>query len=340
MRTAVPLAEVLRGGRVESIHFGSVAVVDDSGSILLSLGDIETPVYPRSTTKALQALSLVESGAADHYNLTDQELALACASHRGEPEHAATARQMLERAGRDEASLECGVHWPTNAAATRALAATGIAPCALHNNCSGKHAGFICTACAENIDPTGYISPEHPIMQRVTRTLAEITGIPHTAANRGIDGCSIPTYAIPLRALALAFARFGTGKTLSSDRATSASRLRKAVAAAPFMISGTGGFDTRVMQELGTKAFTKIGAEGVLIASLPQTGLGIAIKCQDGALRGAEAAMAALLRRFGGSDFATNPVLNDLTRKELRNWNDILIGEIRASAHLTPVSEI
>ncbi|NHN83222.1 asparaginase [Acetobacter musti] len=330
----VPLAEVLRGERVESLHCGSVAVVDDTGGVVLALGDIETPVYPRSTTKALQALPLIETGAADHYGLTEPELALACASHGGEPEHVAIARQMLGRTGRDEGSLECGVHWPTNVAASRALAASGIEPCALHNNCSGKHAGFICTACAENIDPTGYIAPDHPVMRRVTQTLAEMTGVPHTDANRGPDGCSIPTYAIPLRALALAFARFGTGRTLSADRATAAGRLRQAVAAAPFMVSGTGGFDTLVMQELGTKAFTKIGAEGVLIASLPQAGLGIAIKCRDGALRGAEAAMASLLRRFGGADCAASPVLQSLTRKELRNWNGIHVGDIHAAAGL------
>ncbi|GBR03753.1 L-asparaginase II [Acetobacter oeni LMG 21952] len=241
---------------------------------------------------------------------------------------------MLEHTGRDETSLECGVHWPTNAAATRALAASGIEPRALHNNCSGKHAGFICTACAEHLDPTGYIAPDHPVMRRVTQTLAEMTGVPHTDANRGTDGCSIPTYAIPLRALALAFARFGTGKTLSADRSASADRLRKAVAAAPFMVSGTGGFDTLVMQELGTKAFTKIGAEGVLIASLPQSGLGIAIKCHDGALRGAEAAMASLLQCFGGTELAASPILQSLTRKELRNWNGIHVGEIRAASGL------
>lgn len=330
----VPLAEVWRGGRVESLHLGSLVVCDDKGGVLLARGEMEMPVFPRSTVKALQALPLVETGAAARLGLEDEELALACASHQGEPRHAAVALRMLGRVGRDEGALECGVHWPTQAAAARGLAASGDMPCALHNNCSGKHAGFICTACAEGVDPTGYIGAEHPVMQRVTRTLAEMTGTPHTQANRGTDGCSIPTYAIPLRALAFAFARFGTGAGLSPDRAQAAARLRQAVAAAPFMISGTDGFDTLVMQELGKKAFTKIGAEGVLVASLPEAGLGIAIKCRDGALRGAEAAMAALLRRFGGSALADSPVLESQAHQTLRNWNGLTVGEIHAARDL------
>ncbi|MDG6095765.1 asparaginase [Acetobacter sp. AN02] len=330
----VPLAEITRGDRVESVHYGSVAVTDDTGKLLLSLGDVETPVFPRSTVKALQALPLIETGATDHFGLTGPELALACASHAGEPEHAATALQMLRRTGRDADSLECGTHWPTRPEATRSLAAQGESPCALHNNCSGKHAGFICTACAEQTDPAGYIRPDHPVMQRVTQTLAEMTGIPHTDRNRGTDGCSIPTYAIPLQALARAFACFGTGTGLHPDRARAATRLREAVAGHPFMISGTDGFDTVVMQSTGIKAFTKIGAEGVLIASLPDSGLGIAIKCRDGALRGAESAMAALLLRFGGTDIPDSAPLASQMTRTLTNWNGTTVGTVRPSFFL------
>ncbi|OUJ15271.1 asparaginase [Acetobacter sp. DsW_063] len=333
-RTDAPLAEVLRGGRVESLHTGVIVVSDPNGAIAFSQGDIDAPVFPRSTVKALQALPLIESGAADRFGLIPEDLALACASHGGEPAHAAVASRILGRLGRDQTSLECGAHWPTNAAAARGLAAAGEEPCALHNNCSGKHSGFICVACAEGVDVEGYIRPDHPVMQRVAQTMTEVTGAAHDASNRGVDGCSIPTYAIPMRALALAYARFATGQGFSPDLARAAERLRRAVASAPFMVSGTGGFDTVVMEALGERAFTKIGAEGVLVASLPQTGLGVAIKCRDGGLRGAEAAMAAVLARFGGEGVSDSPVLAGWTEQELRNWNGISVGSVRVAENL------
>lgn len=327
-----PIAEITRGPVVESVHLGAAIVCDPDGRVLFSIGDTETPTYPRSAVKALLALPLIETGAADLYALDDAELALACASHNGEPEHAATAARTLARLGLDAGCLECGTHWPVSNAASRDLAAAGEQPTPLHNNCSGKHAGFICTACAQGTEVAGYISAEHPIMRQATRVLEEMTGVAHDERNRGIDGCSIPTYAIPLRATATAFARFATGKGLSPTRAQAATRLRQAVAANPFMIGGTGTFDTKIMTDLGTAAFTKMGAEGIMIAALPETGLGIAIKSRDGGLRAAEAAMAALLKRFGGSVCANSPVVQNYIRQDMKNWNGLTFGEIRAAA--------
>jgi len=323
------LVEVIRGGLTESRHRGAVAVVDTDGAVAFQAGDIDTAVFPRSAVKALQALPLVESGAADRLRLSAAEIALACASHAGEPLHAAAAEAMLRKAGRDAASLECGAHWPSSQAAALALAASGGRAGALHNNCSGKHAGFICLACDRGDDPAGYVRPEHPTMQRVTAALAEMTGTALDARNRGIDGCSIPTFAIPLRALALAFARFGTGRFLPADRAAAAARIRAAVAAHPVMVGGTGKFDTEVMTALGARAFVKVGAEGVHCGALPDLGLGIAVKCDDGAGRAAELVMATMLARFLGE-----AALERWQRPVLRNWNGIEVGALRAAACL------
>ena len=264
------IAEAMRGGRVESAHRGSGAVVDADGAVVMTFGDIERPVYPRSAVKALQALPLIESGAADRLALSPKEIALACASHSGEPEHIATARAMLAKAGRDESVLECGAHWPLSENACRAMARSGGKPSALHNNCSGKHAGFVCLACAEGIDPKSYVAPDHPVQREVASAVAGVTGAQLGEETRGVDGCSIPTYAIPLRALALGFARFGTGQGLERIRAGAAARIRAAVAAHPAIVAGAGRFDTEVMTLLKARAFTKTGAEGVFCAAPPR----------------------------------------------------------------------
>ena len=212
------LVEAWRGDIVESFHRGAYAVVDAAGALVANVGDIERPVYPRSAIKILQALPLVESGAADRFGLSDGELALACASHDGEPEHTATAASALAKTGLDARVLECGTHWPYNEVAKRALAARGDAPSALHNNCSGKHAGFVCLGCmlAGPSDArgflSGYVKPEHAVMREVGAALEATTGCRLVDAPHATDGCSIPTYGLPLRSLALAFARVATGQ--------------------------------------------------------------------------------------------------------------------------------
>ena len=319
------LVEVTRGALVESRHAGAAVVVDAAGKTVFAIGDVDAAVYPRSAIKALLALPLVETGAADRLGLTDAELALACSSHSGEVAHTEGAASMLAKAGRDVSCLECGTHWPRDEP-SRALAAAGLMPSALHNNCSGKHSGFICLSCDMGVDPKGYVQPEHPAMRAVTAALAETTGARLDEGNRAVDGCSIPTYAIPLHALALSFARFGTGQGLSADRAAAAARLRRAVAAHPFMVAGTGRFDTRLMTVLGDRVFSKTGAEGVYCVALPELGLGIAVKCDDGAGRAVEIVTAALIARFLKPD---NAQFAAMERAELRNWNGIHVGDIR-----------
>ena len=325
------LVEATRGGIVESRHRGAVVVVDAQGGTVLLVGDADQAVFPRSAVKALLALPLVESGAADRLGLTAAELALACASHSGQPEHVAAARSMLARAGRDCDVLECGSHWPYREDAMRAMIASGQKPTPLHNNCSGKHAGFVCLACDQGHDPAGYVSPDHPTMRLVTAALSEMTGVTLDERNRAVDGCSIPTFAIPLRALALAFARFATGQGMSPDRAAAAARLRAAVADHPFMVAGADRFDTKLMAATGPTVFSKTGAEGVFCVALPTLGLGVALKCDDGAGRASEAATASVLRRLLPQ---LSETLAPLAAPTLRNWNGIAVGEVRTTEAL------
>jgi L-asparaginase II len=325
------VVEVLRGERVESRHRGAAAVMDADGDVVVSMGDVDSPVYPRSAIKMLQALSLIESGAADRFSLGDEELALACASHGGEPAHIAGVMGMLSRAGLDHSALECGAHWPTHQASARALARAGEMPSALHNNCSGKHAGFLCTACAIGCEPAGYIAATHPIQREVKATIETIAGV-RIDDEPAIDGCSVPTWALPLTRLAYAFARLGTGGGLAPERAHAARRLRQACAAKPWFVAGTDRFCTEVMGHFGEHVFVKTGAEGVYCAVLPEQGLGIALKCDDGAGRAAEIFTAALIARLVKCEERDRAMLDRLMHPTICNWNGTVVGSMRPVA--------
>jgi L-asparaginase II len=338
------LVEAFRGDAAESFHRGRVAVIDADRGVVAALGDIDARIFPRSAVKLLQALPLIESGAAERFQLSNAELSLACASHNGEPAHANTALSMLRKAGLDESALECGAHWPYFESASRELAVSGHTPTALHNNCSGKHAGFVCLGCTLTLGDaagwlSGYVKHDHPVMREVGAAIEAATGSRLADAPMGIDGCSIPTYALPLRNLALAFARAGTGLGLSPGRAQAAKRLREAVAAEPFMTAGTGRFDTRVMQQLGARVFCKVGAEGVYCAALPELGLGVALKMDDGNnARACEVAMAAVIEALLPLPRDEDrDLLASLSCLKLRNWRGIEVGKLSAA---TPLREL
>ncbi|GAA4109019.1 asparaginase [Aminobacter aganoensis] len=326
------LVEVLRGDLVESAHRGAVIVVDGDGKTVFAAGDADQPVFPRSAVKAIQALPFVESGAADAYGFGDRELALACASHSGEPAHAELANAMLARAGLGPDALECGAHWPSNHAATIALARSGASPSALHNNCSGKHSAFVCTCRHLGIAHLGYVRPEHRFQQMIRETMEAVTGAPHNETNRGTDGCSIPTFAVPLQNLARGFARMVTGNGLDAERAKAARRLMSACMAEPFQVAGTDRADTELMQAAPGRIFVKVGAEGVFCAAVPELGLGIALKCDDGAGRAAEAMIAAVLARLLAGDEALSSTLAKAARPVLKNWNGIEVASLRPTS--------
>ncbi|AZO15981.1 asparaginase [Mesorhizobium sp. M2A.F.Ca.ET.043.05.1.1] len=327
------LVEVTRGSVVESGHRGAVSVFDADGKPVWEIGDTDRPVFPRSAVKAIQALPLVESGAADAYGFGNRELALACASHSGEPAHVELARAMLARAGLDKTALECGAHWP-NHEATIALARAGDVPSALHNNCSGKHAGFLCTCVHSGIAHQGYVKEGHAQQEMVRDAMQSVTGAAHNTDNSAVDGCSIPTYAVPLKSFAQGFARMATGRGFSPERAKAAKRLLSACMAEPFLVAGTGKADVALMQAAPGRIFVKTGAEGVYCAALPELGLGIALKCDDGAGRGAEVMIAAVLAKLLRADEAVAARLTQLAHPAVESRIGVKVGLLRPTAAL------
>ncbi|MBA4798986.1 MAG: asparaginase [Rhizobiales bacterium] len=323
--------EVTRGQLVESRHRGMAVVVDAEGRIVFSAGDVDSGVFPRSACKAMQALPLVESGAADAYGFGDRELALACSSHSGEPEHVATAAAMLKAAGLDESVLECGAHWSSHQSVLIDQARTLDKPTALHNNCSGKHSGFVCTCSHTGEEPRGYAGFDHPLQQAIRTIMADLTGAVLSRDNCGTDGCSIPTYAVPLTGLARGFGKLVTGKGLEPLRAAAARRLINACMAEPFYVAGTKRFCTRLMQVAPGRIFAKTGAEGVFCALLPDKGLSFAVKAEDGATRAAEAMIAALLARHFDEDSEERAALMRLANHGMTNWNGLAVGSVRVT---------
>jgi L-asparaginase II len=326
--------EVTRGNIVESRHRGMVVVVDGDGKTLFSAGDVESGVFPRSACKAMQALPLVESGAADAYGFGNKELAISCASHSGEDAHVALGASMLAKAGRDVSTLECGAHWSSDQATIIHQARTLDKPSALHNNCSGKHCGFVCTCCHLDIDPKGYVGYEHPLQKEIRGVMQALTGATLGADVCGTDGCSIPTYALPLNKLAHGFAKMATGTGLEPLRAKASRRLIDACMAEPFYVAGTGRTCTRIMELAPGRIFTKTGAEGVFIAAIPEQGIAMAVKCEDGTTRAAEAMITAVLARYFEKDSALQTALLGMANRSMRNWNGIHVGDIRVTQAL------
>ena len=327
------LVETVRGGLVDLRHRGAVAVADAEGRLVWSSGDVERPIYPRSAVKLFQALPLVESGAADRFGLTDEQLALACSSHSAEDGHVEAAKAMLQAAGLGEPDLGCGSHWPLFSQSQLIdFVRDGKTPNQLHNNCSGKHAGFLCVACHQGIAPAGYVRAEHEIQRQAKAAQEEMTGYPIAEGKYAIDGCSIPAYAFPLRALAHGFAKAATGQGLGSERAGAVKRLMEACVANPWFTAGTNRFCTRIMEAGGGAIYAKTGADGVYVAALPEAGLGVALKCDDGSSPASEVMLASALLRLLGHGDAMRERLEPLTRKVLKNWNGIEVAEIRPAS--------
>ncbi len=326
--------EVTRGNLVESRHRGMAVVVDGDGAVLFSAGDIESGVFPRSACKAMQALPLMESGAADAYGFGNRELALACSSHSGEDAHVQLAAAMLAKAGRDVETLECGAHWSSDQKTIIHQARTLDKPTALHNNCSGKHSGFVCTCVHTGTDPKGYVGYDHPLQQDIRATMESLTGTALGHDNCGTDGCSIPNYAVPLKNLAHGFAKMATGQGLEAGRAKAFRRLIDACMAEPFYMAGTGRTCTRLMELAPGQIFAKTGAEGVFVAALPEQGIAMAVKCEDGTTRAAEAMIAALLARYSEKDSAQQQALLGMANRSMKNWNGIHVGDIRVTSAL------
>ena len=320
------LVEVIRGDVVESRHRGSYAVIDKAGNVIASTGDITTPVYPRSAMKALQALPLVESGAAEHFNLDEAEIALACSSHNGEQGHVDGARSILKKSGGEESELACGSQWPRD---IRPLVLAVEQPGDIHNNCSGKHSGMLAYAHHMGFAAEDYWKIDHPVQQEMIKTISEMCDFDLATTDWCFDGCSLPNWTIPLQNLALGFSRFASGETLSNERKVAAEKIIAAVRAHPFMVAGSKRFCTRLMEAV-PRAFVKTGAEGVFCACVPHAGIGIALKCDDGAHRAAEIAVAAVLANLDVWSDDEREKLRALSVEKITNRRNIETGEIRA----------
>lgn len=321
------LVEVTRGTLVESIHCGSIAIADARGKIIFSLGDVETPIYPRSALKPIQALPLIESGAADAFGLGAEDIALACASHSGEPMHTARVAKWLAHIGCDESDLACGPHPPRHEPTWVEMIRRGEKPTRLHNNCSGKHAGFLTVAKHWDIAAKGYERFDHPVQQEVKATLSRLSDVSNLPF--GIDGCTAPNFALPLQGFARALAKLADPSSLDPVLGDAAGKIVQAMVRFPELVSGTGRACASLMRSSGGRAAVKAGAEGVYAGIVLELGLGIALKIDDGAARAAETAIAHLLDRLGllGNDKPARTILN----APVLNTRGETVGERRAS---------
>lgn len=326
------LVEATRGGAIENIHRGAFAICDAGGRVIASAGDIDRPVFPRSAVKSLQALTLFTTGAVERFALTDEELALACASHHGEPAHLAGVDALLRRLGLGTADLECGAHLPTNATARDALREARSGPSPLHNNCSGKHAGMLADALALGAPTRGYVGREHPVQRAVRDNIEAVTGVTLSIDRCGTDGCSIPTWAAPLRAFATGFARMASGEGLTPTLAAGARRLFDAAAGHSRLVAGTGHPDTVLMEAFGGRLMQKGGAEGVQCGAIRDRGWGYALKIDDGSMAASQVLVASLLLRFAEPDDVQRSLLEGFARQPIRNVRGVAVGALRAAS--------
>ncbi|WP_108462130.1 asparaginase [Devosia naphthalenivorans] len=324
------LAETVRGNWVENRHRGAFAIVDAEGKVIASAGDTERPVFPRSAIKSMQALAIFAREAEGKFHHTDEELALACASHHGEDVHVATAKGLLSRIGLSAADLECGAHAPTNSAAREALRASGGEPSPLHNNCSGKHSGMLSVALARGVPTKGYVGREHEVQRAVRAAVEAVIGEPLSEDRCGTDGCSIPTFAAPLRAFALGFARMATGKGIAPELASASRRLFDAATSHPLLVAGTGHADTLIMEAFGGRVMQKVGAEGVQCGAIRDKGWGYALKCDDGNIPASQAMLAGLLLRYAEPDEGQRAVLERFREQTIRSVRGADVGVLRA----------
>ncbi len=332
------LVEVTRGDSVESRHRGAIAIINVAGELVYAWGDIKAPVLPRSAIKPMQALALIETGAANHFEVSDAELAIACASHSAEPEHLILVEAWLRRLGLSVDDLECGAMGSIEESVNADLIRQRVELTRLHNNCSGKHAGFLTTALHMGEPSEGYIRADHPVQRRLIETLQELAETDLSKAPRGTDGCGIPVIAMPLDAMALGFAKMASPDLLPVGRSAAARRISRAIERNPLMVAGRRRFDSILIEATsqGPKgpALVKTGAEGVYGAILPGLGLGVALKIDDGAKRASEAAMAAVLVKLGVIDEGMRGALKDTIGPIINNAAGEPVGVVRAAGEL------
>ena len=346
--TAQPLFEVTRGRIIESVHYGSIAVVDSNGKLISSYGDPNAVVFLRSSAKPFQAIPFVEHGGVEYYGFTPRELSISCASHEGSNLHVQTIEEMQRKIGLEESHLQCGTHMPGDPDAFKSLVENNQPPGPNRNNCSGKHTAMLAYAKMCGLSLEDYLDVNHPIQQDILSSFSELCRIPTQEVELGIDGCSAPNFAVPLHKAALGFARLCDPRELSESRAVACRRITAAMTSHPEMVSGFGEFDEQLMQVGDGRIVCKRGAEGYqIIGLLPgalgpdSPGIGIALKVSDGDAssmgsnlesrnRVRPAVTVEILRQLGAISSIQEQALAGFgPRKPLTNLRGIVTGQSR-----------
>ncbi|WP_147109926.1 asparaginase [Tateyamaria sp. syn59] len=322
---AVTLAEIWRGPFLESAHQGHAVICDDTGQIVEAWGEPGTVVLPRSSSKMIQALPLLTSGAAAAHNLTPEHLALACASHQGAPVHVNKVGAWLSAIGKEDHDFKCGPQESRDPDLRTAMIKGDESPCRIHNNCSGKHTGFLTLAKHLGAGPD-YVDPDHPVQNACLEAFERVTN--ETSPGYGIDGCSAPNFACTLHGMARAMAHFAAAAPDSAE-----DQLRNAMTAHPDLVAGEGRACTRLMRAMNGKVAIKTGAEAFFIAILPEQRMGVALKITDGGTRAAECAIAQILVRLGALD-PNHPEALAYTSAPIKNWDGLETGHLRAAPAL------
>jgi L-asparaginase II len=329
--------KVYRGAHVESTHAVHVAVVDAAGKLLYAHGNPDRPTFPRSSLKPLQAVPVVETGAADAFGFRPEHLALCCASHNGEPLQRERVLEMLAKAGLEERHLKCGTHVPKDAESWRKLVREGKELTPVYSNCSGKHAGMLATAVHMKEDVGTYHRLEHPVQQRILQVVSRFCAVPAERIETGVDGCGVPVHLLPLRAIALGFARLAAPDAAGTD-AAAVRRITGAMTAHPDMVAGARRLDTDLMRAYRGRLVSKAGAEAVQCIGDLERGIGIAVKVEDGGTRALDAAAMSVLRQLGigGEDIFAE--LKSYAEPVVENMHGEPVGHIEAAFRLAPVN--
>lgn len=333
------IANVFRGNLLESIHHGHVAVVDSTGKLIASFGNPHMATFARSSVKLIQAIPVVESGAADYFHLTDEEIALICASHNAEIAHTDKVTEILQKIGVAETYLQCGPHMPYHAKTAEAMAEAGEKPRSIHNNCSGKHSGMLTLSKFIQAPLETYAELDHPVQQMNLKVMAEMSNYPKEQIEIGIDGCSVPVFGLPIFNLALAFARLVKPEVLGNEqREQACRRIVKSVQRHPFYLAGSTRFDTALIEATNGRMVCKAGAEAVFAVGIPEKGWGLVAKIEDGNSRAVYPAVVEALKQLGVLTEDELQKLESFHQPIVKNWRGDVVGRIQPTVQLELLS--
>jgi L-asparaginase II len=326
-----------RGNIIESFHRGVVCVVDENKKVLFSVGNIHQPTYPRSALKLLQIIPLIESGAADFFQFTDQEIAVMCGSHNGEEQHVNTVQSILNKIGLDSSLLRCGAHPPFSILEAERFFRDNQTATGLHNNCSGKHAGFLALSVYMGAPLQDYLQPEHPVQKSILKSVMKMTEITHQPA-RAIDGCSAPIYALTPFQQSVGYMNLIKNSRTTTDEGRACLRIIDSVSTYPEMVAGADRYDTQMMQTIGDRVIGKVGAEGIFCLAFRNKGLGACIKIDDGKMLPQYLVAQKLIVQLESLSIEEKQTLSIWEDLKINNWNGIQTGEHHGTDALHIVS--